>query len=185
MPIPLTCTCGRSLRLKDDLAGRKVRCPECRDVLTVPLAHEETVLEALPADAEEDGVLQAELVKAPPTARRRPSYRRDEDDEEPETGIQARPFRPKPAALPSADDEEPEPPRRPRRRRVKRRRSQGGLERGWFGNSNAGIAGGLLMMLIALVWFFGGLAFGIIFFYPPVLFVIGIAAFIKGIVDLY
>jgi hypothetical protein len=36
MPIPLKCDCGRSLRVKDDLAGRKVRCPVCKSVLTVP-----------------------------------------------------------------------------------------------------------------------------------------------------
>jgi hypothetical protein len=48
---------------------------------------------------------------------------------------------------------------------------------------NAGIGGGAIMMLIALVWFCGGLAFGILFFYPPILFVVGIIAFFKGIFD--
>ena len=36
--------------------------------------------------------------------------------------------------------------------------------RGW----DAGMKGGLTMMAIAAVWFFGGLAFGIIFYYPPI-----------------
>lgn len=44
-----------------------------------------------------------------------------------------------------------------------------------------GIVGGLVMILIAVVWFFVGLACGYIFFYPPILFVIGIYAFLKGI----
>jgi hypothetical protein len=39
------------------------------------------------------------------------------------------------------------------------------------------------MMVIAVVWFVLGLMGGIIFFYPPILFVIGIAALIKGIID--
>jgi hypothetical protein len=36
MPISLNCDCGRALRVKDELAGRRVRCPVCQAVLTVP-----------------------------------------------------------------------------------------------------------------------------------------------------
>src|SRR5947209_19965792 len=36
MPISIQCGCGRTLRVKDELAGRKVRCPECSTILTVP-----------------------------------------------------------------------------------------------------------------------------------------------------
>jgi hypothetical protein len=49
MPIPLTCGCGRSFHLKDELAGKKIRCPECRRVLSVP---------APAQDAAEDEVLE-------------------------------------------------------------------------------------------------------------------------------
>lgn len=45
-----------------------------------------------------------------------------------------------------------------------------------------GVLGGIIMMAIALVWFVGGWIMGIIFFYPPILFVIGLVAFIKGAV---
>ena len=39
MPIALTCSgCGRSYPLKDELAGRKVRCPGCATVQVVPAA---------------------------------------------------------------------------------------------------------------------------------------------------
>jgi hypothetical protein len=41
--------------------------------------------------------------------------------------------------------------------------------------------GGLAMMAIALVWFFGGLAAGVIFFYPPILFVIGLVGLLRGL----
>ena len=44
-----------------------------------------------------------------------------------------------------------------------------------------GVLGGITMMVIAVVWFVGGYAAGIIFYYPPVLFLIGIYAFIKGL----
>jgi len=36
------------------------------------------------------------------------------------------------------------------------------------------------MMLGAVVWFFLGLAAGRIFFYPPILFVFGIGAVVRG-----
>jgi WD40 repeat protein len=32
----VACSCGRNLRLKDELAGKKVRCPDCSQVLAVP-----------------------------------------------------------------------------------------------------------------------------------------------------
>lgn len=48
---------------------------------------------------------------------------------------------------------------------------------------NSGTIGGGLAMLAAIVWFFGGLAMGIIFFYPPILFIIGLIGFVKGIVN--
>ncbi len=37
MPIPLSCACGRALRARDELAGRKVNCPDCGAVLIVPI----------------------------------------------------------------------------------------------------------------------------------------------------
>ena len=46
-----------------------------------------------------------------------------------------------------------------------------------------GVLGGVIMMVIAAVWFFGGLAGGYIFYYPPILFVIGLYALVKGIMD--
>lgn len=46
-----------------------------------------------------------------------------------------------------------------------------------------GVLGGTIMMAIAAVWFFGGLAAGYIFYYPPILFVIGLYALIKGLMD--
>jgi hypothetical protein len=63
-------------------------------------------------------------------------------------------------------------------RRPQRERS---TSNGVLGGINAGVAGGALMMLIAIVWFVGGLAAGILFFYPPVLLVVGMITFFKGL----
>jgi len=45
---------------------------------------------------------------------------------------------------------------------------------------NSGVLGGVVAMLVAVAWFMAGLANDIIFFYPPILFVIGLGAFFKG-----
>lgn len=46
---------------------------------------------------------------------------------------------------------------------------------------NWGVAGGALAIVIAVAWFFGGLLFlDRIFFYPPILAVLGIVAIVRG-----
>jgi transposase len=84
----------------------------------------------------------------------------------------------------AADDREPD--YQDDRPRPKKRRPPGKRERPSKGSDHSispSVVGGLLMMLIAVVWFVGGLFFNIIFFYPPILFVIGIIALVKGLVD--
>jgi RsiW-degrading membrane proteinase PrsW (M82 family) len=44
MPITLSCECGKKLRVKDELAGRKVKCPGCGKVLIIPSAEENKVI---------------------------------------------------------------------------------------------------------------------------------------------
>ena len=36
MPLLMTCNCGKPLRVRDELAGKKVRCPSCQALLSVP-----------------------------------------------------------------------------------------------------------------------------------------------------
>jgi hypothetical protein len=52
------------------------------------------------------------------------------------------------------------------------------------GATDAGILGGIGIMVLAVVWFVVGLACDRIFFYPPILFVIGLIALCKGILNL-
>lgn len=53
--------------------------------------------------------------------------------------------------------------------------------RQWLLRFGAGSAGGLFMMVSAVVWFATGLALGYIFFYPLILFVLGVLAIIKDV----
>ena len=48
MAIRVSCTCGRTLNLADELRGKKVRCPECSAAITVPV----TDSKALPTHGE-------------------------------------------------------------------------------------------------------------------------------------
>jgi hypothetical protein len=56
----------------------------------------------------------------------------------------------------------------------------------FFGPEKSGIergmAGGIVMMAIAVIWFGLGWMAGIIFYYPPILFLIGAFGFLKGLV---
>jgi hypothetical protein len=36
MPITFPCACGQQLRVDDELAGKRVRCPGCQQILNVP-----------------------------------------------------------------------------------------------------------------------------------------------------
>ncbi len=45
-----------------------------------------------------------------------------------------------------------------------------------------GLLGGLGMMVIASVWFVAGYYAGYIYFYPPILFIVGLYCTVKGIV---
>jgi hypothetical protein len=42
MPIKARCACGRSLVVKDELAGKLVKCPDCKEPLRIPSEDEET-----------------------------------------------------------------------------------------------------------------------------------------------
>lgn len=50
MPISLACHCGRQLRLKDEAAGKHIRCPECGNLLRVPIQTDEAAEEPSPDD---------------------------------------------------------------------------------------------------------------------------------------
>jgi hypothetical protein len=74
MSIELEClACGRNLRVRDELAGRKVRCPGCGKVMPVP-----AVVEELPVVGEEEELPEEEEESPARPARRRLPKRRQE-----------------------------------------------------------------------------------------------------------
>lgn len=161
MTIPVTCACGRSLRVKDEGAGRKVRCPACGLTVAVPRPDEDQ-------DVEDEALSLLMVAPDRPACASQPAGAPPPDE-----GVPPPPWRPSaPAAPPSRRSTSP------RRKRSKRRDESEG--RGFSVAVHPSIITGLLMMLGAAVWFFLGLAAGRIFIYPPIMFVLGIGAIIRG-----
>ncbi|VTR92275.1 Membrane protein OS=Rhodopirellula maiorica SM1 GN=RMSM_00424 PE=4 SV=1 [Gemmata massiliana] len=166
MPITFDCTCGKKLRVADEHAGRRVKCPACATVGTVP--------ELEP---------QFEIVEAPepvPVPKARPAAARIDDDEDEDA---RRGYSVAQRGRDEDDDEKEERPRK--KKKFKRGSSNRPPQHDHFGFErrviSGGVVGGLLAMLIATVWFVVGLMNDLLFYYPPILFIVGLVAFIKGL----
>lgn len=58
---------------------------------------------------------------------------------------------------------------------------QAGSKLEGFGTTKAGVAGGFAMIVVSVVWFVGGLLMADrIYFYPPILFIIGMVSVGRG-----
>jgi hypothetical protein len=163
MPIPVTCECGKAYKVKEELAGKKVRCAVCKGQIAIPRVEAED-------DAEADALRM--LLTEEPVKPRKPDLPMIDS-------IQSEPPRPQPKRASSLPDPPPEI-RRPKPARPKRARDDG--ERGGYSRIyvSPAVITGVLMMVGATVWFFGALAFGVIFIYPPIMFVLGLIAVVKG-----
>ena len=64
MAIAFVCACGKSLHAKDELAGKKTKCPACGSILTIP------ALERAAADEEEVAGYLLEPENKPPQSGR-------------------------------------------------------------------------------------------------------------------
>ncbi len=159
--------CNSRLAVPETAAGKKLRCPKCQTVIDVPAP---TLTPTAPP---------APTAPAPkPLKKKRPepeNYDSDIDDEvdwvdsgasdHHDPYANASPY----AASPSSTM----PGRSARRAETKASAS---------GNSNQkAVTSGVLMIVGSIVWFFGALIFlDRLFFYPPILLIIGIVTVIKG-----
>jgi DNA-directed RNA polymerase subunit RPC12/RpoP len=154
MAISFQCTCGRTLRVKDELAGRRARCPKCSSILTIPKP-----------DIEYDAA-DVSVVDTPSDAEKEPGW--DEPEAPASTAITDRSLYRAPAPVKKCR------PASKRERKKERRR----LPMVFI---NGEVAIGFVMIVVAIAWFVGGLLWlNRIFFYPPVLLILGIAAIYKG-----
>ena len=164
MPIPVHCDCGKSMKVKDELAGRKIRCPECKIVVVVPRPQE--------VKLPEDEALNVLLTAEPPRPIKPPPPPANTEDEEQASYTAATP-RPKPRPV---EKKAKEPWKSSGARRASRRAEY----QPWL-VVNPSILSGLGMMGGAILWFVLGIVLlDTIFIYPPILFVLGSAAIFRG-----
>jgi hypothetical protein len=170
MPLTFACPCGQQLEVDDQYAGMPVSCPTCNGVTNAP-ARRRAVAIAVAPPPRPTGSKGAdpgfEVVEDRPRKQRARLADDDEDEDRPRRRRR------------DEDDDEDERPRRKRLNRSQEKPKGRSLEGRVF---NGGMMGGALAMLIAVVWFVVGLLAGWVFFYPPILFVIGLVGFIKGMV---
>jgi hypothetical protein len=199
MPIPVSCTCGRNLRIKEALAGRKIYCPACKAVLLVPAAEtapptdDLEIIEDEPEDAgyevvEDDGRTKEGVQTAPRPSR--PARGAEDEDDDEEVSQRERVRRREERARERQEEREEEERKERRRKRSSRKRireleEQGRFNvrgsRGYFGNTGPGVVGGLIMVVIGIVGVGVGLMLGYICFWPLILVIVGIVAIIKGL----
>ncbi|HEV3143828.1 MAG TPA: hypothetical protein VGZ47_08100 [Gemmataceae bacterium] len=178
MSIPVKCSCGRTLLLKPEFAGKRVKCPLCKASLLVPNEEpqEEIVSDIEIVKKEDDFESDFEIVddtKAPakPSSATaivatRPGLMSPDHSEEPRQRM-PRPPRPRRRSRSRYYDDYPEP----------ERYRGGGLA------ISQGVIAGVIMMVLAVVWLVVGLMVGWLFWYPPILFVLGIVRIVRSIVS--
>ncbi len=177
-PIQSTCPgCRKTRVVPEHMVGKKIRCP-CGTVIQIGEA-------TSPAPASGSPVSRnpASPTAAPSEPKSTDSLFDELTDDDWSTGATLEPAE---TALPRLSDSE-----------VLTQYTKSGSSltstntssryKGFFGPEKRGLdygmAGGMLMMLIAAVWFVAGLACGYIFYYPPVLFAIGLFGFLRGLLS--
>lgn len=176
MPIQTECDCGKTYRVKDELAGKRFRCTECGTTVRIPQPEEEPLEVSLAEEPPRRRVRVRDEEDTPRPARRDLASRRVREEEE-----EDRPVRRRPSRREEDDDTDPDTSIKKKKKKRRATASAGGSSGGGFTTTLGPIVGGLLMMIGGAVWFFAGLAANRIFFYAPVLCVLGLVSLIKGL----
>ncbi|HEY2785115.1 MAG TPA: hypothetical protein VGJ05_09090 [Fimbriiglobus sp.] len=190
MTIRFACPCGQELEAEAEHAGLATVCPQCQRELTIPAAKSRPPVARLaPPDLPDTGFTvvgdpplpSASRPKPPPPRPRPPLTNRYDDDGAParsrrdaEEDEDVRPRKNRHYDDDEAHDDE-EDSRRPRMKRRKKRYDEP------TGVNWTMVGGGALLMIGMAVWFIVGWIGGIIFFKPPIGFVIGLIAVVKGL----
>ena len=163
MPISFACDCGRILRTTDENAGRSATCPKCGVQLLVPEADAPAPRRPAAPPVEESRGYDLAGEEVVPAGRRPDApYNRPRRDDR--------------------DDDAPRRSDRPRYGDVNRFAKPAPTRYGG-GMTDKGAVAGILMMVGAVIWFVVGMAVNVIFFYPPILFILGLICFIKGLTN--
>lgn len=159
MPITVLCPCQNEYRVKDELAGKRIKCPHCKQPVDVPMYDQPVpAAQSDPYDQYSQDSHGTAYAAGAAFGHQNPD---DEYQLQP-TGIEnENPYQP-PA---QHDGYGPAP--------TKSHSS---------GVNGGAIMAGVGMMVGAVIWFVVGMAAGRIFFYPPILFIFGLVSFVKGLI---
>jgi hypothetical protein len=162
MSISVTCTCGKRLSVKDELAGKRVRCPGCQGVVAIPAAGAAPT--PPPAAAPRPPAPPAKPAAMPPAPPAAPAAKRPpqpakamlvDEDEAVAAVAPARAAKPvddeetdRPRRRASRDEEEGEDDEGKGRSRRRRRKGTAGSKK-WL--LWAGIGGGGVVVLAILI----------------------------------
>lgn len=177
--------CGKHLKAPAAAAGKKARCPSCQSLMMLPVPGTAGAPAAYPNPAFPSAPLPN--LPVPGAAAAGPQQPlagsalsgglSDLLDEAQPSGWNAGDgyavAAPEPAPTSSAAVDTRFEAIKPVKAK-KRRKSKS------FSDNSSALAG-LGLMILAVVWFVGGLFVGYIFFYPPILFLIGLVTFLKGL----
>ena len=169
MTIAFSCpSCDRTYAVGDQSAGKVTACKGCSTRMIVPDAEGEPDPPPRP---------KARVVAvSPPTSPPRNPSRRDQAGEF--EVVEEPPSRSRDAFAEDAARYAKKAARK------QRRRERDAMVREQHGNGLAvsrTMVGGIGTVLVAVVWFVVGLMFGIKFFFPPILFLIGLVTLVKGL----
>lgn len=180
MPITFDCACGKTLRVPDQHAGKRVKCPACNGVATVPAAEPEPMFEVV-EDTAQPLVSPPPPPKAPVKAKPVAARAADEDDEDDNRGYGVKKSR-----RDEDDEEEEEKPKPKKKKKIKARssRPRDDYDRSTNHNSTSAtreIIGGVIAMIIGGGLFLLALANDRISIYGIILFICGVVGLIKGL----
>jgi hypothetical protein len=178
--VPVPCPkCGKQLMVPLAAAGKQGRCPGCTHVFTLPALLEAPESDELPRLAP----LESDLFgRGVPTSGYQLPQSAPQGNYAPPAAYGSAPAQqPYPYAEPqpvnpymaTAYAEAAQKPHNPQKYNHAFGLEQRGLD--------AGMMGGLLMMVIGAVWLVVGLYFGLLFWYAPILCIIGLVGFLRGL----
>ena len=167
MPIETICSCGRALTLRDELAGKLVRCPACAGTLNVPLPADEVVEDIVAGPPRLPPPLPPglrkvdEIAVAPPAP---PPPRKEKAKKKKKKSVYQEYYgaegKPDPTFV---------------------------LDEGWFASMNSGIIGGAITLMVGIVLLVIFILIGgwwRTLWISGLLIVVGILGILKGLIDL-
>ncbi len=182
MPIEFACECGKAFKVADEFAGKRSKCTACGQPVVVPTPPPPAAAE----ESAEDAAMRALLDGDDPTPAPRASnsYAGADDARRPAPPPPRNEDAGSHAARALAGSKSATKASEPKAKKAKPVRSSydAPAERTWSPNW-AKVGGGALGVLIGGGLLIGGLAFGRLFIWSPIIIIVGLFGIINGLLS--